>query len=283
MAKFITKYPLSRFEELIPLLMRCFPEFWEPRLKQGLRSFPYDLTLFSAKLEGEIIGCIGAHDYPFLLGNRVIECCGVSDVAVDPDHRGKGYALELQKFIMNHCRQKTLSGFLPLYTEKPDVYQRMGWRIYESSRSDEIRSKDFPKGKTFRLDPGKLRLAFLRGKGKARTEEELIAGTVMTIYDQGRTFPGKCVRSGKTWWELFADPEYEWQLEGNTYFLYRGDDLYEAYSSDRTHEVSKFTPKHGGHDANKVMINFVKNNQTKGEIAAAVNDKTLIFPAADVF
>ena len=84
--------------------------------------------------------------------------------------------------------------------------------------------------------------------------------------------------------ELFADPEYEWQLEGDTYYLYRGEVLYEAYSSDPDHSVSGFTPRHGGHDSNKVMVNFAKEcNPKEEELAAAVNAKTLIFPAADVF
>ena len=88
MGKFITRYSLSRFDELVPLLMRCFPEFWEPRLKQGMRSFPYDLRLFTARQDGQLIGCIGLHGYPFLLDDGIIECFGVSDVAVDPDSPG---------------------------------------------------------------------------------------------------------------------------------------------------------------------------------------------------
>ena len=283
MGKFITRYSLSRFDELVPLLMRCFPEFWEPRLKRGMRSFPYDLRLFTTRQDGQLIGCIGLHGYPFLLDDGIIECFGVSDVAVDPDYRGKGYAHELQKFVIDYCRKKDCSGFMPLYTEKPGVYQRLGWRVYESDCSNEIRIEDFPKRKVFRLDPEKIRLSFLQGKGKAGTDEEVIAGTIMTIYSHGRSFPGKCIRSGKIWWELFADPEYQWQFEGDAYFLYRGDMLYEAYSSDPAHPVSAFTPKHGGHDSNKVMVNFVKNDHSKMEISAAINDKSFVFPAADVF
>ena len=284
MADFITRFPLYRFDELVPLLMRCFPEFWEPRLKRGMRSFPYDLKLFTAELDFQRIGCIGLHDYSIEFEDTVIQGHGVSDVAVDPDHRGRGHALQLQEFVLKYCRRNAANGFMPLYTEKPGVYTRFGWEIYESDRSSEIQTEKFPKKKTFRLDPGKLRLSFLRNGGMAKNPEEETAEQIQAIYRNGRTFPGKCLRSGKLWWELFADPEYEWQLEGDTYYLYRGEVLYEAYSSDPMHSVSGFTPRHGGHDSNKVMVNFAKIcNPKEEELSAAVNEKTLIFPAADVF
>ena len=263
----ITEFPLSRFEELVPLLMRCFPDFWGPRLERGMRSFPYDLRLFTASLGERMIGCIGLHDYPFLLEGGSVFSYGVSDVAVDPDHRGRGYSLELQRFVLNRFRGAGACGFLPLYTEKPGVYQRLGWKIYESDRSGEISISRFPKGKTFRPEARDIRCK-----------------EIQKIYNSGRTFPGKCLRSEKTWLELFSDPEYEWQLEGNTYYLYRGEVLYEAYSSDPAHPVSGFTPRHGGHDSNKVMVNFSKiTNPTEEDLAAVIDQKQLVFPAADVF
>ena len=112
----ITEYPLSRFDELEPLLMRCFPDFWEPRLKRGLRSFPYELKLFTAELDSKLFGCIGLHDYPFFMDDEVVRCYGVSDVAVDPDYRGKGYSYDLQRFVLEYSRDHSESGFLPLYT-----------------------------------------------------------------------------------------------------------------------------------------------------------------------
>ena len=283
MTEIITEYPLSQFDELVPLLMRCFPDFWEPRLKRGLRSFPYDLKLFAAELESGLIGCIGLHDYPFYMDDQIVCCYGVSDVAVDPDYRGKGYSHDLQKFVLEYSRDNSGSGFLPLYTDKPGVYRRLGWTVYESDRSTEIRAEDFSKKQTFRFDAEQIRPEFLRG-GSAENESEKKASAIMALYRNGHCFDGKCERSGKTWWELFADPEYEWQLEENVYYLYRGEVLYEAYSCDAAHPVSRFTPRHGGHDSNKVMVNFSKNNnQTENDISAAIKAGTLIFPAADVF
>ena len=280
----VTEFSLTRFDELVPLLMRCFPDFWEPRLKLGLRSFPYDLKLFTAELDSRLFGCIGLHDYPFFMDYSIVRCYGVSDVAVDPDFRGNGYSLDLQRFVLDYSRDKAASGFLPLYTDKPGVYKRLGWTVYESDRSIEIRTEDFPKGRTFRFEIGKIRLSFLRGDAPAESPEEKSASVIVKLYESGHRFNGKCERSGKTWWDLFADPEYEWQLEENVYYLYRGDVLYEAYSSDPGHPVSRFTPRHGGHDSNKVMVNFSKiSNQKEEEISAAVKAGTLVFPAADVF
>ena len=280
----VTEFSLPRFDELVPLLMRCFPDFWEPRLKLGLRSFPYDLKLFTAKLDSRMFGCIGLHDYPFFMDDSIVRCYGVSDVAVDPDFRGNGYSHDLQRFVIDYSRDKAASGFLPLYTDKPGIYKRLGWTVYESDRSTEIRAEDFPKGKTFRFEIGKIRLSFLRGGTPAESPEEKTASAIVKLYESGHCFNGKCERSGKTWWELFADPEYEWQLDENVYYLYRRDVLYEAYSSDPGHPVSRFTPRHGGHDSNKVMVNFSKiSNQKEEEISAAVKAGTLVFPAADVF
>ena len=142
----ITEFSLSRFDELVPLLMRCFPDFWKPRLARGLRSFPYDLKLFTASLGEQMIGCIGLHDYTLEFNGKFFPCDGISDVAVDPEFRGNGYALQLQEFVLEYCRTNSVNGFLPLYTDKPGVYSRLGWKLYESDRSTEIQAKDFPKG-----------------------------------------------------------------------------------------------------------------------------------------
>ena len=286
MAKFIVKFPLSHFEELVPFLMRCFPDFWGPRLARGMRSFPYDLRLFVAKLEGRIVGSVGVHDYQFLFDGYVTPCGGLCDVAVDPDFRGRGYAFQLQEFALDFCRRYYVyCPMMPLYTDKPGVYERLGWNLYESDRSAEIRTEDFPKGKdAFRLDFSKIGSSYLRGKKLPETEEENVMHAIRRLYMRGRNFEGKCMRSSKTWLEIFAEPSHEWVLHENTYFLYKNDRLLEAYSSDPEHPVSQFTPVHGGHDSNKLMLNLqCGENVTVRKLAAAVETGRLIFPVADTF
>ena len=280
----IAEFPLSRFDETVPLLLRCFPDFWNPRLERGMRSFPYDLKFFTMELDSQRIGCVGLHFYHILINGNPVHCFGVSDVAVDPAFRGRGYSRELLKFVLEYSQENAVCGFMPLYTDKPGVYTGSGWSVYTSDRSSEIRTEDFPKKDVFHLDPGKLRLRFLQGECCAETPEEETASAIMKIYRNGKLFCGKTIRSGKTWLELFSDPEYEWRLEENVYFLYRGDILYEAYSVDTDHPVSCYTPRHGGHDSNKVMVNFSKtSNQTEETIAAGIRSGKIVFPAADVF
>lgn len=280
MPKFITKFPLSHFDELVPLLMRCFPDFWEPRLKRGMRSFPYDLELFCANLEGQRIGTVGIHDYQFLFDGIVTPCGGLCDVGVDPDFRGHGYARKLQEFALEYCRTHyQYCPMMPLYTDKPPVYASCGWQLYEPDRSEEIRTEDFPKKNTFRLDASKLSREFLR-RCKTETTEDEVMYAIQHIYMQGREFNGKCVRSAKTWLELFAEPEHEWRLEDRTYFLYRKDRLLEAYSADPKHPVCQFIPVQGGHDSNKLMLNL---QGCTGKLADTIGRKALLFPIADTF
>ena len=286
MAKFITRFPLSHFDELVPLLMRCFPDFWAPRLARGMRSFPYDLKLFTAKLDGRMIGTVGIHDYQFLLNGFVMPCGGLSDVGIDPDFRGRGYARQLQEFALEYCRKNYWHAcpMMPLYTDKPGVYLSQGWQLYEPDRSREIRTEDFPKRNAFRLDPSKMRKTFLRLKSPPENDEEKTAYAIRCIYRSGQQFDGKCMRSAKTWLELFAEPEHEWVLEKDTYYLYRKDRLLEAYSADPSHPVRTFVPVQGGHDSNKLMLNLQcpEHPQVRA-VADAVKDRSLLFPIADTF
>ena len=173
---------------------------------------------------------------------------------------------------------------MPLYTDKPGVYLSRGWQLYEPDRSREIRTEDFPKQDTFRVDTTKLRMEYLRLKSPPETREEQIVHLIWCIYQSGQEFSGKCMRSEKTWLELFAEPEHEWRLEKDTYFLYRKDRLLEAYSADPGHPVRKFVPVQGGHNDNKLMIRLADSTDPLTvKTASAVKNRTLLFPIADTF
>ena len=285
MTKSITRFPLNHFDELVPLLLRCFPDFWEPRLKRGLRSFPYDLKLFCAKMNGKWVGTVGIHDYRFSLDNELIVCGGLSDVGVDPDFRGRGIASAMQDFALRFCRENFSCPVMPLYTDKPGVYLSRGWQLYEPDRTGEISTADFPKHDAFRLDFRKIRNAVLQFRQTPENREEKIGRTILKIYRGGQSFNGKCVRSVKTWLELFAEPEHEWVLEDDaTYYLYRKERLLEAYSADPDHPVRKTVPVQGGHSENKLMLALqdAANPQT-AKIAEAMRNRSLLFPIADTF
>ena len=106
----------------------------------------------------------------------------------------------------------------------------------------------------------------------------------MEIYHKGAVFNGKCFRSPKTWHELFTDNSHFWHLDNESFFFYRNDTLLEAYSADPAHEVSSYTPLHGGHNNNKVMVNLPRQNCAADKtLLMALNEGSFIFPAADVF
>ena len=281
----IDRFPLTHFDELVPLLLRCFPDFWKPRLKLGLRSFPYDLKLFCAKVNGQMVGTVGIHEYRFSLNNKVIVCGGLSDVGVDPDFRGRGIASAMQDFALRYCRENYSCPVMPLYTDKPGVYLSRGWQLYEPDRTGEISSADFPKHDAFRLDLRKIRRAVLQLRQAPETPEEKICRTILKIYRGGQIFNGKCMRSVKTWLELFAEPEHEWFLEDDAAcYLYRKDRLLEAFSADPAHPVWKTVPVQGGHNENKLMLALQSSeNPLTAEIAEAVRKHSLLFPIADTF
>ena len=281
----ISRFPLSRFQELIPLLLRCFPEFWQPRLSCGLCSFPYDLKLFAGRTGDRLVACIGIHDYQVILNNGIVPLGGLCDVAVDPDYRGLGLAHQLQDYVIEYCRRKTVYSAMPLYTDKPGVYLSHGWQIYECRRRNEISSADFLPRDTFSLAGTNLDLKRARQRccGRLNTEEKS-ACRIIRIYMEGHCFPGKCLRSEKTWEELFADRKHRWHLEQDTYYLYRDDRLLEAYSLQRDHPVAGFLPAMGGHDENKVMIHILNHAAAQQNgLAEHLAAGDLIFPAADVF
>ena len=291
----IVKFPLSHFEEIAPVLLQCFPEFWTARFARGERSFPYDLKLYVARQQQEIIGTVGLHDYHFIIlaeneSYMVTPAIGLSDLGVLPACRGRGHAGELQEFAKQYVIDKKIIPFIPLYTDKPAVYRRRGWKEYLPDRSREIQTADFPPHGAFRLDITKIGRTFAQGKRTIpANDEERIFQTILGIYGSGLSFPGKVMRSTKTWLELFGDPAYQWRLEENTYFLYCKERLVEAYSSDPDHPVNNFTPVNGGHDDNKVMINLLNDAippwlaKQYEILQKCLQDHSLQFPIADTF
>lgn len=285
MAFTITRFPLSRFDELLPLMLRCFPEFWEARLARGQRSFPYDLRVFAGRLDGRLIACAGLHPYQILLQGEVLPLYGLCDVAVDPDWRGRGYGRRMQDFAIRTCRKShLLCPAIPLYTDKPGVYRSAGWHLYTPRRDHELPPGLCPQQNAFSLAEAGIRADFLRPHPQAPHRAEQLVRTIQEIYMAGRVFPGKCLRSGKTWSELFADPAHTWHLDADSYGLFRHGCLIEAYARHPDHPAARFTPKQGGHDDNKIMLNLVHPDApAAAALAATIASQELIFPLADVF
>lgn len=278
----IHPFPLEKFEELLPLLLRCFPEFWEERLGRDLYSFPYDVELFTLEEDGKIIGNIGIHPYHFYWNGRSVETAGISDVCIDPDFRGRGYSKMLLAFAEKMAEERyPAAPFLSLYTDKPKVYYSSSFREYFSNRSTEIQKEDFPKKDAVTLSHTLFDLSLLNGERNGKNEEERMVSKIISLYDKGKTFPGKCLRTPKFWQELFAEPSFFWQIEEESYFLYKGEELYEGYSSCPEHKVNSFTPANGGHNGNFLMVK--KREKIHSCLGEELAEKKFIFPIADTF
>ena len=274
----ISEFSLAGFEQITPLLLRCFPEFWTERFAAGKRSFPYDLRLFSAKKNGQIIGCIGIHEYSFFFEEEILRCGGISDVAVDPDYRGMGIAKQMLSYAAEICRKNYPDvPMIPLYTDKPRVYRSSGWEIYSPVPVDN--STELPDLEEQHFLPEQLKLTVLAGEQPAETEQEKKALQILDIYRNGKWFPGKCERSVKTWWEILTAENHKFLADDSTYYLIRNGTLLETYSGKKTHPVNSCLPQQGGLDSNRIMLYFSEDCRLK----EAAEKRVLIFPAADVF
>ena len=293
--KSIVKFPLSHFEEIAPVLLQCFPEFWTARFAKNERSFPYDLKLYASKEGREIVGTVGMHDYQPLIpkgtdGFWVAPVIGLSDLGVLPAYRGQGRAGAMQEFVKQYVIRNQIIPVIPLYTDKPAVYRSRGWREYLPDNSREIHTEDFPLRDAFRIDTLKIGHDLACGKREIpANNDERIFRTILCIYASGANFPGKVMRSPKTWMELFGDPAYQWRLEDDTYFLYCDGRLVEAYSSNHAHPVNHFTPVNGGYNDNKVMVNLLDHKlpvpleEPYASLQACLKNRSLQFPIADIF
>ena len=115
-------------------MLKCFPDFWTPRFADGNYAFPYDVKMFLLTVDGKKAGQTGYHPYSFLFGDTLRTTGGICDVGVLPEFRGKGYSKILLEFLCGKIIKKYDPLFIPLYTDKPPVYTKMGFEVYYSNQ-----------------------------------------------------------------------------------------------------------------------------------------------------
>lgn len=258
----IEKYDPGKFEDLTELLLRNFPDFWIPRLAKGRNSFPYDLQLFVLREKESLrpIGTIGVHDYSFVCQNQTFLIGGVCDVGVDPDFRQQGLAKKMLSFLMDHVRRHPRYSGMALYTEKPWAYLSSGFTLYEPPVMEEER---------FAADHLPEQWIPLNGS----PQDDPLRRKVISIYENSPAFPGKCVRSPKTWEEIFEEETHLFHIQENSYLLRKKELLLEAYSHKKSFS------RNGNSDGNVLMtLPFYEDS-----FARLVRERTLFFPAADIF
>ena len=285
MDKACMKYvPAKRYaEELHSVMLGCFPDFWTPRFEKGNWAFPYDVKMYLLSVDGKKAGQIGYHPYSFLFCDMVWTTGGICDVGVLPEFRGKGYSKILLEFLCRKIIKKYDPLFIPLYTDKPPVYKKMGFEVYYSDQGEQASEKNtFADKERFRFSGSALPFAKLAKKSLGKcTEEELKKLKIRFLYENGASFPGKCVRSNEVWDELFRDPESEWLLTEDEYFFFRkGEMLENCSSSGKTSP-----PLHGGHDGNMVMLKICRKAKNRQEklLLELIGKREFIFPLSDVF
>lgn len=256
----IEKYDLGKFEALTDLLLRNFPDFWTERLAKGRNSFPYDLQLFvlREKESSRPIGTIGVHDYSFVYQDQTILIGGVCDVGVDPDFRQQGLAKKMLSFLMDHVRRHSRYSGMALYTEKPWAYLTSGFTLYEPPVMEEA-VPELPQEQWITLS--------------GLPQDDPLRRKVIAVYENASAFPGKCVRSSKTWEEIFEEETHLFNIQESSYFLRKKELLLEAYSPEKSFRCN------GNLDGNVLMtLPFYEDT-----FARLVRERTLFFPAADIF
>lgn len=255
MSGILQKFSLDRFEELVPIQLRNFPEFWTARFADGKRSYPYDLQIFTVRDNERIIGTIGIHDYDIVCGNTTKKIAGICDVGIDPDHRGKGLARQMLTEVIEMVENDPGYNGLALYTEKPYVYFSSGFELYASCEPEIPTAPDFKQAIPL-------------------PATQTIRDQILKIYTDSPVFSGKCLRTPKLWQEIFEEKAYSWQITDTSYALFKGERLLEYYTSGTAYAAPD------GLQENKVMTRIPEHET---ELCTLLKSRQLIFPAADVF
>ena len=171
--------------EILALLAKSFPDYWAPLIRNGLDHLQYGNTPFVATGGSRIVGTFGMKKLPVSLNGIQSLTAGICSVAVDPEYRGLGIATKLSSFALDYCRNENI-GTSILFTDKPAVYEKSGWRICPWRKPLRIMKKN----RTDRIGTG-----IIHGI-PSDFELELL----QNIYRNGSPdFNGKIIRSREYW------------------------------------------------------------------------------------
>ena len=194
--------------QILPLLGRCFPAYWEQIAARG-RKMPFDELSFAAFSGGTAAGHCGlilyrvrdARGGTALMG-------GVASVAVAPEWRGRGVAAQLCETLIRWAEAEPELVSLPLYTELFRVYEKSGWRRFDPPAAG------FAEGIASTL-------SWRRGADLS-TEEK---AAVTALYAGMPDYPGKVIRGNGAafhdWPRIFAEPEFRFALDGTQQYAIR--------------------------------------------------------------
>ncbi|MDD4181940.1 MAG: GNAT family N-acetyltransferase [Victivallaceae bacterium] len=277
-------------EGVFPLLAKCFPEHWAPRIARGEARFPLPITSVIAECGEIIVGHCGIIMFEFYLGTKLWKAAGLCSVAVDPDYQGQGIAGKMFDHVLEYC-QKNQIFFSPLYTGVPQVYEKRGWQLYKSFAPKKI----FGAGSDFH--------SLYKNKLSEQQQSD-----IRQLYSNGFIFDGKIKRSELRWNALFANKSLYWCLTENAYALVIKDQenyiLCESYSQDDCWDgllssglLLSLPPTHPvlvNHDSidspidiwheEVVMVNIINSKSAeKAGLTVAIEQHSFFFPLPDKF
>jgi len=277
-------------EEVFPLLAKCFPEFWAPRVASGEAHFSFPVISVIAECDGIVTGHCGISIFEFYLDGKLQKAAGLCAVAVDPDCRGMGIAGKMCDHVLKYCQKKQIF-FSPLYTGVPKVYEKRGWQLYELSLPKKLSTAN---NNSLSLYQKKL--------------NEKQQNNIRELYSNGFVFDGKVKRSELKWNALFANKDFSWYLTENAYALVFKDGenyiLCEAYAENNcwnelsidglmlslpsTHPLMKncnltVSPIDIWHEE-VAMVNIINAKPASSAgLSKAIEQNTFFFPLPDKF
>jgi len=124
------RYPKEdEMPEFFAPLKTCFPvdrKIFEIMRKEGL-SFGYEPKVLF--VNGKIVSNVSLVKRDIYIGSKLLKGGGIASVATHPDYRRRGYVKMLLKERFRDLSLKGLD-FSPLFTDKPSIYEKLGWEIF---------------------------------------------------------------------------------------------------------------------------------------------------------
>lgn len=204
----------DEMSELFALLKTCFPtdrKIFEVMEKEGL-SFGYEPKILS--VDGKIVSNVSLVERDIHIGPKLLKGGGIAGVATHPDYRKRGYAKMLLKERFRDISLKGLD-FSPLFTDKPFIYEKLGWEILPQRfyTLEEIKAP---------LNVRKKSVEMFHHSTKTFMEE------VRRIYEQNMlSFPGALKRDKEHWQEYFRIFDLK---DKELFFLLREESTTKAYA-----------------------------------------------------
>ena len=186
----VRKYYPDEVPAILQLLRKCFPEAWGAILDAGRKELSYLSESTIGLMDGRLVGNCGMLKIPVELDGQTVVVAGIGSVAVDPDYRGQGIAVQMLRGVLARMSDEHI--FLsPLFTDKPGVYESLGWTV------QPLHPTHMVSGTVADKDDG---VATIVGE----PSPELFAA-VKSLYRQSFRFNGKVIRTDEYWQQRVLD------------------------------------------------------------------------------